>query len=59
MHFRLFLFIFATIKDYDSESEIYTLSIPNQEVRVGYTKGLMPAYVGLEPMEVQTSSSPC
>lgn len=45
---------YLTIKDYDSESEIYTLAIPNQEVRVGYTKGLMPAYVGLEPMDVQT-----
>lgn len=33
---------YLTIKDYDRESEIYTLSIPNQEVRIGYTDGLLP-----------------
>ena len=34
---------YLTIKDYDPEGEIYTLSIPNQEVRIGYAKGLLPA----------------
>ena len=44
---------YLTIKDYDRESEIYTLSIPNQEVRVGYSEGLLPAYVGIESKDVQ------
>lgn len=35
---------YLTIKDYDKESEMYTLSIPNQEVRIGFTRGLLPAY---------------
>lgn len=44
---------YLTIKDYDRESETYTLSIPNQEVRVGYTKGLLPLYIGLDDSDVQ------
>ena len=44
---------YLTIKNYDRESEIYTLSIPNQEVRVGYADGLLPVYVGLEGEDVQ------
>ena len=39
---------YLTIKDYDRESEAYTLAIPNQEVRIGYIEGLLPAYIGLE-----------
>ena len=45
---------YLTIKDYDSESQIYTLSIPNKEVRIGYTDGLLPTYVGIESFMVQT-----
>ena len=44
---------YLTIKDYDRESEIYTLSIPNQEVRIGYTDGLLPVFTGLEGEDVQ------
>ena len=44
---------YLTIKDYDRESEIYTLSIPNREVRIGYADGLLPAYTGLEGEDVQ------
>jgi len=44
---------YLTIKDYDPEVEAYTLSIPNQEVRVGYTQGLLPAYIGLKGSDVQ------
>ncbi len=44
---------YLTIKDYDRETEAYTLSIPNQEVRVGYSKGLLPTYVGLDSSDVQ------
>ena len=45
---------YLTIKDYDPEGMVYTLSIPNQEVRVGYTEGLLPAYTGLAASDVQT-----
>lgn len=45
---------YLTIKSYDRETEIYTLSIPNKEVRVGYADGLLPAYTGLEGEAVQT-----
>ena len=44
---------YLTIKDYDKEGEIYTLSIPNREVRIGYSDGLLPVYVGLEGEDVQ------
>lgn len=44
---------YLTIKGYDAESELYTLSIPNQEVRIGYTEGLIPVYTGLEARNVK------
>ena len=44
---------YLTIKDYNQELDTYTLSIPNQEVRIGYTKGLLPAYTGLKATDVQ------
>ena len=43
---------YLTIKDYDREIEAYTLSIPNQEVRIGFTKGLVPVYTGLDEADV-------
>ena len=45
---------YLTIRHYDQDGEIYTLGIPNQEVRIGYTKGLLPAYTGLNSASVQT-----
>ena len=45
---------YLTIKGYDRELELYTLAIPNQEVRIGYAKGLLPAYSGLKVSQVQT-----
>ncbi len=44
---------YLTIKDYDKEGETYLLSIPNQEVRVGYVNGLLPTYTGLNSGDVQ------
>ena len=38
---------YLTIKDYDRLTEEYTLSIPNKEVRVGLTKGLLPLVTGM------------
>lgn len=44
---------YLTIKGYDRETLMYTLSIPNQEVRVGYADGLLPYYAGLRGADVQ------
>lgn len=44
---------YLTIKDYDPDTLMYTLGIPNQEVRIGYTEGLLPAYTGMEAEDVQ------
>ena len=44
---------YLTIKGYDRESEMYTLSIPNQEVRIGYVMGLLPTYIGLQRSDMQ------
>lgn len=44
---------YLTIKDYEPESKIYTLSIPNQEVRVGFTEGLLPSYIGLDSRDAR------
>jgi hypothetical protein len=44
---------YLTIKDYNSEGDLYLLSIPNQEVRVGYVNGLLPTYTGLDEADVQ------
>jgi hypothetical protein len=35
---------YLTIKDFDAESSVYTLAIPNSEVRVGLLKNLLPLY---------------
>ena len=45
---------YLTIKGYDRDIQMYTLAIPNKEVRVGFAKGLMPTYIGLESSNVQT-----
>ena len=39
---------YLTIKGYDALFNTYQLSIPNNEVRVGLTEGLIPAYTGLK-----------
>ena len=44
---------YLTIKGYDRELMAYTLSIPNQEVRIGYAQGLLPTYLGLKSGDVQ------
>ena len=45
---------YLTIKDYDREGMVYSLALPNLEVRIGYVKGLLPTYIGLESGSVQT-----
>ena len=44
---------YVTIKDYDNETLMYTLGIPNKEVREGFIEGLLPTYVGLRANDVQ------
>ena len=44
---------YLTIKHYDKQAQTYVLSIPNTEVRVGFTRGLLPSYVGLGDTAVQ------
>lgn len=44
---------YLTIKDYDRDLDTYTLAIPNQEVRIGFAKGLLPAYIGIDESNVQ------
>lgn len=44
---------YLTIKGYNRDTQAYTLSIPNQEVRIGYINGLLPLYVGLKSSDVQ------
>jgi len=39
---------YLTIKGYDKYTNLYRLGIPNQEVRVGFTQGLLPTYTGLD-----------
>ncbi len=36
---------YLTIKGYDPYASLYTLGIPNQEVRIGLMKSLLPGYV--------------
>ena len=36
---------YSTIKDYDPDTESYTLDIPNKEIRIGLMQSLMPYYV--------------
>ncbi|MDE6273199.1 MAG: AAA family ATPase, partial [Muribaculaceae bacterium] len=36
---------YLTIKDYDSEFSLYTLDYPNEEVRIGFLKFLLPYYL--------------
>ena len=44
---------YLTIKDYDAFSKMYKLGIPNQEVRVGLTCGLISMYTGVNSGNVQ------
>ena len=36
---------YVTIKDYDKEARLYTLDIPNKEIRVGLYESLLPNYL--------------
>jgi len=44
---------YLTIKEYFRDTDSYILAIPNKEVRVGLTEGLIPSYIGLNSSSVQ------
>ena len=37
---------YLTIKKYTPETDLYTLGIPNKEIRVGLFRNLLPHYLG-------------
>ena len=46
---------YITIKGYDPETELYTLDIPNKEIRVGLYRSLLPNYVGMNTLKGTTT----
>ena len=47
------IYDYLTIKDYDATTEMYTLALPNKEVRTGLIRGLIPRYLGLNSRDAQ------
>ena len=45
---------YITIKDYDELFEIYTLDIPNKEVRTGLMRSLIPEYITYDTLTTNT-----
>lgn len=45
---------YITIKDYDDEFGIYTLDIPNKEVRTGLMRSLIPSYITNDTLTTTT-----
>ena len=39
---------YITIKDYDDETELYTLALPNKEIRIGLFRSLLPHYLNYQ-----------
>ena len=48
---------YLTIKDYNSISKLYTLDMPNQEIRIGLMESLLPNYASKETVDGQTTIS--
>ena len=46
---------YLTIKDYDPESELYLLSLPNNEIRTGLFRSLIPHYLGRNSADGNTA----
>ncbi len=46
---------YVTIKDYDEETELYTLDIPNKEIRVGLFRALLPHYLTDKSVKANTA----
>lgn len=45
---------YVTIKDYDSIFDVYTLGIPNKEVRTGLMRSLIPSYITNDTLSTTT-----
>lgn len=43
---------YITIKDYDAETQLYTLGLPNKEVREGFFDAILPYYMSMEENRV-------
>ena len=48
---------YLTIKDYNPISKLYTLDMPNQEIRIGLMESLLPNYASNETVDGQTTIS--
>ncbi|MGM9804325.1 MAG: AAA family ATPase [Muribaculaceae bacterium] len=46
---------YYTIKDYNDQGEIYTLDIPNKEIRIGLMESLLPNYVRIDSYKGTTT----
>lgn len=46
---------YITIKGYDPDTELYTLDLPNKEIRVGLYRCLLPNYIGLNTVKGTTT----
>ena len=46
---------YITIKNYDPETELYRLDIPNKEIRVGLYRCLLPNYIGMNTVKGTTT----
>ncbi len=46
---------YLTIKEYVEEADLYRLGFPNDEVRYGFLKNLLPAYTSIVPDETGVS----
>ena len=47
---------YVTIKGYDEMFQIYTLDIPNAEVRIGLMRSLIPYYVTRDTQSTNTTA---
>lgn len=46
---------YITIKNYDPETELYTLALPNKEVRIGLFRSMLPHYLAAKSAMCNTT----
>lgn len=46
---------YITIKNYDPETELYTLALPNKEVRIGLYRSMLPLYLAAKSAMCNTT----
>ena len=46
---------YITIKNYDPETELYTLALPNKEVRIGLYRSMLPHYLAAKSVMCNTT----